>query len=83
MDKQKDMQQILDLLNDYVNKYDIDSKKHKEVYNAILSLTTTPATTKTTKTTKTKKAQSTEPKKDIYDTWTDLINSGMKEVQTK
>ena len=80
MDKQKDIQAILELLSDYTSKYNIDDKKHKEVYNSILSLTTTtPATTKTNKTTKTKKAQ-TEPKKDIYDTWNGLIKNGMQQI---
>ena len=77
MNKHDDMQQILDLLADYTNKYNVDQKKYKEVYNAILSLTTTPATTKTTKT---KKAQSTEPKKDVYDLWNNLIKNGMQQI---
>ena len=79
MDKYDDMQQILNLLADYVNKYGVDSKKHKEVYNSILTLTTvTPATTKSNKTTKTKKAQN--DKKDIYDMWTDVIKNGMQQI---
>ena len=70
MDKQKDIQAILDLLADYVNKYDIEDKKYKDAYNSILALTTvTPATTKTTKT--------KNDKKDIYDTWTGIIKNGM------
>ena len=79
MNKYDDMQQILDLLADYTNKYGVDSKKHKEVYNSILSLTTTtPATTKTNKTTKNKKA--TNDKTDIYDTWNKLIKNGMQQI---
>ena len=78
MDKQKDIQAILDLLADYTQKYNVDDKKHREVYNAILSLATTntPATTKT----KNKKAQSNEPKKDIYDLWTNIIKNGMQQI---
>ena len=84
MDKQNDIQAILDLLSDYANKYDIDSKKYKDAYNSILALTSanTPTTTttkqKTTKKT-TKKAQSTD-KKDIYDLWNGIIKNGMSEV---
>ena len=79
MDKQKDIQAILDLLNDYVNKYDIDSQKHKDVYNTILSLTNTN-TPQTPKQNKTKKTTKTETKKDIYDLWTDIIKNGMQQI---
>ena len=77
MNKHDDMQQILDLLADYTNKYNIDDKKHKEVYNILLNLTQTQTQTPATKTKKTTK---TEPKKDIYDIWNNLIKNGMQQI---
>ena len=78
MDKYDDLQAILNALNDYTNKYNVDQKKHKEVYNAILSLTAT--NTQTPKQNKTKKTTKTEPKKDVYDLWTGLIKNGMQQI---
>ena len=72
MDKQKDIQAILDLLSDYTSKYNIDDKKYKDAYNTLLSLTVTqtPATTVTPAKTKTKKANG--QKTDFLDMWLDF-----------
>ena len=83
MNYQDDMQQILNLLNDYTQKHNIDNKKVKDAYNAIYALipnTNTQATTTTTTNTSNKKAEPKTQKTDIYDTWNNLIRSRMTQL---
>lgn len=78
-DYQNDMQQIIDLLNEYTQKHNIDNKKVKDVYNAVYALI--PNANTAAKTTRgNKKVHSKTQKTDVYDTWTNLIKSGMTQI---